>query len=621
MPFGAGPSPGGLEAATEVWMEESKQLSATLVPPQSTNSIAWPNFYDLGSFDHCKPVLQDAFRRLPIDPTQPFQLLDYVDDYAITGDSVAQVDWHSALAEGAAGYRGFRFPVAKKYQSWDTDSDNKLLGYHLRNDLLSPVFSAELLPENSCSPVTKRAVSHTLASLYDPLGRYIEYSMKGRSLWRSVVDSTREDEVPTALTWNKAVPNGLVKEVNRWAKAVSALPPTPRFIPVRWRCPTSSSYHHCQLLVSCDASNIGWCVDVRSKVNGLPIGPRLCGRGGLFPQRRSYHLDGKSTSTPTSTVPRLELHSLLQAAKELLRLCSAVRLSPANNTTAIIMSDSLINIQRLCRMSDKSETELMSCIGKKGKCNYSRSDLGKLLKIRQTLREVPIPVTLIHLPSALNLADDGSRCRVPSRGSEEMELLEAVLQDPTRRPNYVPGKTNSDDSRSDADDVAYDYIKADEPGSAALCATAPQAGPLPTPFNDSLGLPILSESDRATIDDAIDDSIKNDGFYSAVRSYLKDGTVADGHSPARLKRQATNFELDANGRLFRIVRQRPDATVVRQRVISGHAHNIIDKIIITRHLEWHHLGPQKLAIRLSDSFYWPRQRRTVARALRSVYLV
>ncbi|KAF4726792.1 hypothetical protein FOZ63_015564, partial [Perkinsus olseni] len=296
------------------------------------------------------------------------------------------------------------------------------------------------------------------------------------------------------------------------------------------------------------------------------------------------------------------------ATKELLRLCSALRLSPDSNVSAVIMSDSLINIQRLCRMGDKSEAELLAAIGKKGKCNYSKADLGKLLKVRHHLAESPIEVRLLHLPSALNLADDGSRGKMPSRGPAELQLLEAVLACPNQRPYYTPKECYSfpDGIDDDCDSVNHDDV-------AALCATAPQAGPLPPPLRDPVDLPTLTESDRETIDSTIAESVKKDGYYGAIRSYLEDGSIAEGMSPARLKRQASNFELDGDGRLFRVVRQRPDATLVRQRVISSHSRDLIDKIILTRHLEWHHLGPQKLTIRLSDHFYWPRQRRTVSR--------
>ncbi|EER05335.1 hypothetical protein Pmar_PMAR011466, partial [Perkinsus marinus ATCC 50983] len=158
MPFGAGPSPGGLEAATEVWIQEAHHLADTLVPPASLeHSIVCPAFYDSAIFNYCKPTIQEAFLSSSIDEGEGLQLADYVDDYAVTGDTVAQVNWHYDIVEAPAKLRGFHFPPLKRYQTWDEDKDNKLLGYVLKNDLLSPVFSAKLLPvDGNSSLVTKR---------------------------------------------------------------------------------------------------------------------------------------------------------------------------------------------------------------------------------------------------------------------------------------------------------------------------------------------------------------------------------------------------------------------------------------------------------------------------------
>ncbi|KAF4739871.1 hypothetical protein FOZ63_020771, partial [Perkinsus olseni] len=182
--------------------------------------------------------------------------------------------------------------------SWDADVDNKLLGYRLRNDLLSPIFSAEALPVSGTpSTVTKRMASHTLSSLYDPLGRYIECNMKARLLWRTVVEATRDDAIPPSLTWDGPVPDQLVHDINGWVELASTLPPTPRYTPVR----TSPTVGECKILVSCDASHVGWCVEIRTKLTELPIGPRLCAKGGLFPHKRLFLTigsNGKSTSIP-----------------------------------------------------------------------------------------------------------------------------------------------------------------------------------------------------------------------------------------------------------------------------------------------------------------------------------
>ncbi|EER14138.1 hypothetical protein Pmar_PMAR017496, partial [Perkinsus marinus ATCC 50983] len=204
------------------------------------------------------------------------------------------------------------------------------------------------------------------------------------------------------------------------------------------------------------------------------------------------------------------------------------------------MSDSLINIQRLCRMRDKSEVELLADIGKKGRCNYSRADLGKLMRIRQQLMDCPIEVCVLHLPSALNLADDGSRGRMPSRGAIELQLLEVALASPNQRPYYSPKERHFYNQNDEY--MAFTGIECD----AVLCVTTPQAGPLPPPLQDNMHPPTLTESDRETIDKSIDDSVVQDGYYGAIRSYLLDGSIAQGITPARLKRQATNFELDGD---------------------------------------------------------------------------
>ncbi|KAF4757031.1 hypothetical protein FOZ63_032336, partial [Perkinsus olseni] len=74
---------------------------------------------------------------------------------------------------------------------------------------------------------------------------------------------------------------------------------------------------------------------------------------------------------------------------------------------------------------------------------------------------------------------------------------------------------------------------------------------------------------------------------------------------------------DERDRLFRIVLQTPVGDTVKQRVLiaSGAGRKLAYRLIVTRHVQWNHLGTKKLAARLSLEYFWKRMEATVRSAL------
>ncbi|KAF4732355.1 hypothetical protein FOZ63_021778, partial [Perkinsus olseni] len=341
-----------------------------------------PELYSHSDFEHAYPVLSKAFSNSPevLDALQasfPSDLgwRDYVDDWMWALYHIRQLFWAKTVSTSVANFRGFCYADGKESDSWEHGRDAPLLGYRLRDDRICTVVDVPDLTNGA----SKRDLSKCLSSHYDPLGRHIELSMYSRAIWRKVVTSINNKAVPTDISWRCRVPAHLVEEANEWLRLARSAPPSPRFVPL-----SSGPFCDipCYIIISCDASAVAWAIDVRSRLEGYPLSPRLKARGGMFPSSRRALEQAASLE---ATIPRKELHGLLQGAAEAYYLCSTLKLGKEHRTEVYILSDSLINIQRLSWLSGKSKEVASRYIGKKGKHQFSERDLDRLIRIRDYL--------------------------------------------------------------------------------------------------------------------------------------------------------------------------------------------------------------------------------------------
>ncbi|KAF4670049.1 hypothetical protein FOL47_002280 [Perkinsus chesapeaki] len=615
MAFGLNASPAGLELATGEVATEARSLTSTLAIspndfPDPCPSL--PPHYCIGH-DYSLPVLQAAFTRPTHADNKFVNLLrepcwkDYVDDWLLAGYHVRQVEYNKNLMEAAANFRGFTFPEAKQFSTWriPDDANKTLLGYKVTtSDGLQLIFDVQKAEHDN---VTKKALSKRLSALYDPLGRYLEYSMQARLIWRRIVQSISSPNAKES--WNQLVRRELVQEVNDWIDVVSNLNAVPRFIPLDSGPLVDGSS---QIIVSCDASGIGWAIDVRARLRlpdkQCPISPRLKGRGGLFPITKSNSISqivsGSTTAPEVGTTPRKELHALQQASAEVKRLCDLARLR-YSTSSVIICTDSLINLQRLRWLGRMTYDEALIKAKHGKKRQLSEFDLKRLLAIRDDLLRLPIPAVVVHVPSALNLADGASRCHTSP--VVDMESLSLLLDNLQLRPCYeVPSLSeqlvSEDGCIEDNEDLA-------------LCHLSPRAGQMPVPLPEDDTLPQLTESDLASLDALICESLATDTFFNAIYLYLN-GQKIDGSLPIEKIKRSANLYLIIDGKLYRGVLQRPDGEIIHQRVIGRGAHHLQRKIILTIHIEHSHLGSRALVRKVRSLYYWPGLEKDVKNALK-----
>ncbi|KAF4651508.1 hypothetical protein FOL47_000353, partial [Perkinsus chesapeaki] len=608
------------ELATGCIGSESCELNKCLMQrfTESTDDISpnkLPELYLHPDFAYARPVLEAAFSNspgilssLPASLPEDLGWCDYVDDWSWGLYHIRQLWWAKALFTSVATFRGFTYAEGKESDSWQNDSA-PLLGYRLQNDRLHTTIDIAELGYG----VSKRDVSKCLSSHYDPLGRHIELGMYARGVWRKVVAAINDTGVATDMSWRCRVPRDLVDEANIWLRLAKAVCPTPRFVPI-----SSGPFCNipCDIIITCDASGIAWAIDTRSRLHGQPLSPRLRARGGMFPAPR--HLLKEDISLE-ATIPRKELHALVQAAAEAHYLCSTLKLDTHHGTKIYILTDNLINIQRLAWLSGKSKEQAVRFIGKKGKHQFSENDLNKLVRVRELLWRCVVPVTVLHVPSAINIADAASRCCPTPPTAAQLRLLELLLDRAHQQPRYIP-PSGPDDLphgttdgavlwEDDADEVAEHWI-------GSLRAEV-RPGPMPPPFQQDDTLPVLTAEEEAGLDIELDSLIKADPFYSAISAYLKQGSASSPFSPERLRRASACYQLDERGRLYRVTLQSPAGDVIKQRVVAatGPGRKLVYRLVVTKHILWNHLGAKKLAARLSLEYFWKKMDASVRSAV------
>ncbi|KAF4650324.1 hypothetical protein FOZ61_000422, partial [Perkinsus olseni] len=355
--------------------------------------------------------------------------------------------------------------------------------------------------------------------------------------------------------------------------------------------------------------------------SSCPISPKLLGRGGLFPNGKNYSSTSDSLiASRVGTTPRKELHALLKGSEEAVRLDRTCSLG--DSTMFIICTDSLINLQRLRWLGSMSEETARLKVRKEGrKRQLSEHDLRRLVQVRALLLSLCAPVTVVHVPSSLNVADAASRCL--RNCDVDFAELNALLDNIHLRPYYIPVSVSTFDDITQAypeeaeepvvDDVAC-ILQGLTDEEVPLCTLTPQPGQMPVPLPECDELPKLTDDDKANLDEIIRDSIQQDGEMSAVFAFLTKHKHTGHLSPDRVRRLSNSYLVE-DGKLYRHVLQRPDGTVVHQRVVGRGARDLQHKIIFDLHIRNSHLGSRGLTRLVQETYYWTGLEKVVRDAL------
>ncbi|EER02688.1 hypothetical protein Pmar_PMAR003788, partial [Perkinsus marinus ATCC 50983] len=201
-------------------------------------------------------------------------LLKYVDDLYYGGRTREEARLGYEFGSHVFTGHGFGNDPVKSFCNWLTADGNdgakkSVLGYLLKLDVdkFHAVYSG-YVPDGE---VTKLQACAALASLYDPLGLYVELDIQGRLLWREVCQAHKN--------WDDKLNDDLVHRIKVWATScteITTLIGFERFIDLE----------NYPLLVSSDASGECWGVDVRC-TTGEDTTTRVMARGGVFPSSQT----------------------------------------------------------------------------------------------------------------------------------------------------------------------------------------------------------------------------------------------------------------------------------------------------------------------------------------------
>ncbi|KAF4650451.1 hypothetical protein FOL47_001141 [Perkinsus chesapeaki] len=219
-------------------------------------------------------------------------------------------------------------------------------------------------------------------------------------------------------------------------------------------------------------------------------------------------------------------------------------------------------------MADKSKEEV-TCHAKRR--HMTTHDVDNLTNIRELLLRITVPVKVIHIPTE-------------PHGPEEdcFKLLQSILDSPNERPTYKPTTRPSSPCQS-SDDI---------PVTPQLRPLSPRGGSLPVPLPEEHceQVPTLSNDEKENIDTLIKDSIKDD---KTIYSYLSSGSVSPPFSKERLRRASTQYEINKNGQLYRIVLQR----------VVGENKALLLKLVGHIHIDHHHLGARQLMLKVKEKYH------------------
>ncbi|KAF4694593.1 hypothetical protein FOZ62_028990, partial [Perkinsus olseni] len=380
--FGTTSAPNFLECCTHDVTEEAETLqgvgaSLTMSP------LIDPHLYNDEDLE--KVLLlpsPEAFDYIRLGPHIPKELvlLKYVDDLFNGGDTPEIATQANDFSLHLLGGHGFKVDAIKNLRSWsqtttEDTSARSLLGYHYRGELLFVVYSGSLPGRVT----TKREACSALASLYDPLGIFIEYDLKGRLIWRRICENYK--------SWSDPVDTNVANDLGDWVKECQAVTTqgVPRHVNVREQ----------PLLVCTDASTDLWGVDIRCTDN-TTISTRLLSRGGVFPKSQTAwtipRKESRSLQRPSTTQDDVALPSCANLLQALPSSTGSTSSSPPAKAGA---------------------TTLLPAVERR-----------RLVEVRKLCKE--LDVIILHVPSALNYADSISRARTSGEVIDPSAVLNSM---------------------------------------------------------------------------------------------------------------------------------------------------------------------------------------------------
>ncbi|KAF4699102.1 hypothetical protein FOZ62_001988, partial [Perkinsus olseni] len=258
--FGSNNAPCMLEASSHDVVLELEQLLTSTLSVQRQTGVTSLSPRLLSNAQIEQTLLMPSatgveyIRRGPAIPTKML-LLKYVDDLYYGGRSKEEARPGYEFGHHIFTGHGFGNVPVKSFCNW--------LLLKLDVDKFHAVYSGHV-PDGQ---VTKLQACAALASLYDPLGLYVELDIQGRLLWREVCQ--------TFKSWDDTLKEDLVHRIKTWATSCTEITTSigfERFIDLE----------NYPLLVSSDASGESWGVDVRCTTGE--------GTSGAAPRLGSWHV-------------------------------------------------------------------------------------------------------------------------------------------------------------------------------------------------------------------------------------------------------------------------------------------------------------------------------------------
>jgi hypothetical protein len=317
-------------------------------------------------------ALGQSFRTI-LQDVKDIKFTYYVDDFLVLGDDEATVKRDRDAITSKLAEHGFPIADAKTFSNMITTSSleptYKQLGYtwHCEGDMISPVFSNEIIAATSRSEVVG-----ALSKLYDPLGLAIEWQMNLRWWMRETISNTK--------SWTEEVPKALRESVG----AAMSLVPT---IKVNRQCCLSNI----NIFTDASAQAMAW-IAYDTDFN------RIMARGALLPKHQS----------PRWSAPRLELLAVWRAATDMATILGSVTNMKHDGVHITFYTDSLITLYRLRRISNDRRLP-----------NFEKK---RLVDIRNIITSNNWKIC--HIAGSQNLADSASR---PSENMTEKIIAEVTI--------------------------------------------------------------------------------------------------------------------------------------------------------------------------------------------------
>ncbi len=298
------------------------------------------------------------------EPTRPSILEDdvmwthYVDDFLVWAEDketlITKVQWSRWFLQQ------YGFPSDKVEFSDGNQEETKFLGYRWNPGTDRITVKLPEWGSNKGMKLSKKFVLGETMKLYDPLGVFLRLQIAGRCLVR---DMCKDDVNVTEIT----------ERLNRWRDYT-----TRQLTLAQGKIPRHVKGE--KLVIICDASTVAWAA-ISYVMDSEEQFHFLFARGGLV--------------RPTWTIPRAELHALVEAVQMLSRL----PLEKLKVSKIIIMTDNEPNVSRLRNVGNDRFLKTFELTRVEG----IRAAVHRYTALMQ------IPISVRTVPGVLNPADAPTR--------------------------------------------------------------------------------------------------------------------------------------------------------------------------------------------------------------------